>query len=130
MLSFLVVVWRRPTRLTPGAPEPKQVTIVPLRFGNCSFDVSRQILTAGNTLHKLTYREAKLLGLLVNHANQVLDRDTILKLVWEDEGVTVGRSVDVFMSRLRKLLHDDPTVRIAAVHGVGYKLEVDLSASA
>ena len=82
------------------------------------------MLTSGPNQHKLTYREAKLLQLLANHPNQVLERDQILKLVWEDEGITVGRSVDVFISRLRKLLAEDPTLRITAVHGVGYRFEV------
>ncbi|MEZ0484641.1 winged helix-turn-helix domain-containing protein [Fibrella aquatica] len=95
-----------------------------LQFGQSCFDVDNQTLTVGGDLHNLTYREAKLLRLLVNRPNQVLERDLILKLVWEDEGVTVGRSLDVFISRLRKLLTNDPTIKIAAVHGVGYRLEV------
>ena len=87
-------------------------------------DVENQLLYSANTQHNLTFREAKLLHLFIKHQNQVLDRDFILKSVWEDEGVTVGRSIDVFVSRLRKLLQEDTSLKIAAVHGVGYRLEV------
>lgn len=93
-------------------------------FGNSQFDRANQLLLSGANRHELTYREAKLLHLFVHHLNQVLERDFILKSVWEDEGVIVGRSADVFVSRLRKLLKEDPTVRIVAVHGVGYRMEV------
>lgn len=96
------------------------------RFGNSSLDLRNQTLVAGASTHQLTYREAKLLRLFIGHANQVLERDFILKSVWEDEGITVGRSVDVFVSRLRKLLQTDSSIRIAAVHGVGYRMEVDV----
>ncbi|TLV01590.1 winged helix-turn-helix transcriptional regulator [Dyadobacter luticola] len=95
-----------------------------LLFGNSCLDLVGQVLESNKTIHQLTYREAKLLTLFVKHPNQVLERDLILKSVWEDEGVTVGRSVDVFVSRLRKMLSNDPQVKIAAVHGIGYKLEV------
>ncbi|AUD07213.1 winged helix family transcriptional regulator [Spirosoma pollinicola] len=95
-----------------------------IRFGRSSLDLPNLTLITNTTPHSLTYREAKLLRLLVSHPNQILERDQILKLVWEDEGITVGRSVDVFVSRLRKLLQDDPTIKIAAVHGVGYRLEI------
>ncbi len=90
-------------------------------------DIANQLLYVGNTKQNLTYREAKLLQLFIKHQNQILERDFILKSVWEDEGITVGRSIDVFVSRLRKLLQEDSSLKIAAVHGVGYRLEVSTS---
>jgi DNA-binding response OmpR family regulator len=54
----------------------------------------------------------------------VLERNFIIENVWADEGVLVGRSVDMFVSRLRKLLRDDPSIKLVAVHGVGYRMEV------
>ncbi|MCE7065676.1 winged helix-turn-helix domain-containing protein [Dyadobacter sp. CY326] len=93
-------------------------------IGMSRFDIANQTLTSAGVTHQLTFREAKLLALFARNANQVLDRDFILKSVWEDEGVIVGRSVDVFVSRLRKILANEPAVKIAAVHGVGYKMEV------
>lgn len=112
---------------------PKEVTNSPvsapeedhkLHFGNSSLDMANLKLRSNNQEHDLTYREAKLLRLFAGSPNQLLERDFILKSVWEDEGIIVGRSVDVFVSRLRKLLQDDPTLKIVAVHGVGYRLEV------
>ena len=126
LTCLVVVVWYRKKigRPLPEQPPLPKAVVSSLHFGHSFLDITNQTLTTGSHQHNLTYREAKLLRLLVNHPNQLLERDLILKLVWEDEGVTVGRSVDVFMSRLRKLLHDDPTIKIVAVHGVGYRLEV------
>lgn len=115
--------YRRPASpAEPGPPAP-QTPLVQLGASS-AFDLVNQTLQTGATFHKLTYREAKLLHLFGKHPNQLLERDFILKSVWEDEGILVGRSVDVFVSRLRKLLREDDSVRIAAVHGVGYRLEV------
>ena len=93
-------------------------------FGNSSLNFSNQLLNTGNIKHSLTYREAKLLKLFVDNSNQLLERDFIMKAVWEDEGITVGRSLDVFVSRLRKMLQTDANVQIVTSHGVGYKLQV------
>jgi hypothetical protein len=97
---------------------------VALQVGRSSLFMENQKLVSNGIEKDLTYREAKLLQLFCRHANQLLERDLILKSVWEDEGIIVGRSVDVFVSRLRKLLKDDDSVRIVNVHGVGYRLEV------
>lgn len=93
-------------------------------FGKSVLHVGNQKLVSNGNEKDLTYREAKLLQLFCRHANQLLERDVILKSVWEDEGIIVGRSVDVFVSRLRKLLQDDTSVKIVNVHGVGYRMEV------
>jgi hypothetical protein len=127
LIGLLAVVWYRaanaPPTVVPAEPALPDTKL--LRFGQSSLDLNNQTLTTDEYQHKLTYREAKLLRVLVNHANQVLEREQILRLVWEDEGVTVGRSVDVFVSRLRKLLSHDPSVQIVAVHGVGYRLTIE-----
>jgi DNA-binding winged helix-turn-helix (wHTH) protein len=98
-------------------------------FGHSSLHVTSPILDSGGMRHQLTFREAKLLRLFALHPGELLDRDQILQQVWEDEGVQVTRSVDVFVSRLRKKLSGDPTISIVAVHGVGYKLETELVSS-
>jgi Transcriptional regulatory protein, C terminal len=104
-----------------NVPE-KQVDL--LHFGNSRLDIANQMLHCGSAHRQLTYRETKLLHLFAGRPNQLLERGFILENVWADEGILVGRSVDVFVSRLRKMLRDDPSVGIAAVHGVGYRLEV------
>lgn len=124
-LYGLVLAWwmlqQRKNRLnTPGAIDPTAW----LSFGRSQLDVSGQVLACGGMRSSLTFREAKLLRLLVENQNQLLSREHILAQVWADEGVLVGRSLDVFVSRLRKKLAIDPSVSIVAVHGVGYRLEV------
>ena len=84
---------------------------------NQSLQINQQTLS-------LTYREAKLLNHFFEQPNLVLERESILQAVWEDEGVIVGRSLDVFVSRLRKKIKEDPDLNIINVHGVGYRLEV------
>ena len=93
-------------------------------FGHCKLDASNQYLYIKEERKSLTYREAKLLKYFVDHANQLLKREKILEDVWEDERIIVGRSLDVFVSRLRKLLKDDATLQIKTVHGIGYRLVV------
>jgi hypothetical protein len=108
----------------PANPDTNTTGAIWLTFGQSRLDVTNQRLECGQEKHHLTYREAKLLHLFVQHPNQVLERNTILDQVWADEGILVGRSVDMFVSRLRKLLRTDETVQIVAVHGVGYRMEI------
>lgn len=93
-------------------------------LGSLAYDFTNQQITSKNGVVELTYKEAKLLKLFCVNQNQVISRDAIQKAIWEDEGYFVGRSMDVFISRLRKLLREDPAVSIVTIHGVGYKLSV------
>jgi DNA-binding response OmpR family regulator len=95
-------------------------------LGTFQFDFSNQQLRNGDRVLELTAKESKLLRLFCLHPNKVIERDTIQKAIWEDEGYFVGRSMDVFISRLRKILKGDPAVNLLNVHGIGYKLEVGL----
>lgn len=72
----------------------------------------------------LSKKECELLEIFVAHPNQIIKRDELMKKVWEDNGVFVGRSLDTYISKLRKKLKDDTSIKITNVHGVGYKLEV------
>lgn len=113
----------------PGAadtPDEKGKSPV-MVFGQSVLDAANQSLTVAGVRHELTYRETKLLQLFCRHPNQLLERDFILQNVWADEGILVGRSVDMFVSRLRKLLRADESLRIATVHGVGYRLDLVMS---
>jgi DNA-binding response OmpR family regulator len=93
-------------------------------IGAYRFDSARQILTGKGKTFKLTSRESELLHLLCVHRSQTLDRGMALRRIWGDESYFNGRSMDVFISRLRKYLKDDPRVEIINVHGKGYKLIV------
>jgi len=94
------------------------------QLAGSTFNYNSQQITSGNHIVELTRKEAKLLRLFCIHLNKVIERDIIQKAIWEDEGYFVGRSMDVFISRLRKIFKDDPSVNIHTIHGIGYKLEV------
>lgn len=89
-----------------------------------TFNFNSQQIVSGNQALELTNKEAKLLRLFCIHQNKIIERDIIQKAIWEDEGYFVGRSLDVFISRLRKIFKDEPAVNIHTIHGIGYKLEV------
>lgn len=95
-----------------------------LQLGSTFFSPESLKVEVNENVKTLTFREAKLLEYFFSNPQQVLSRDNIKLHVWEDEGVTVGRSVDVFVSRLRKILNEDVNLEIKNIHGVGYRLEV------
>jgi DNA-binding response OmpR family regulator len=92
------------------------------KLGIYTFDSRKQILTGGEEEVKLTTKEAELLRLLCNNANKVLERNFALKTIWIDDNYFNARSMDVYITKLRKHLKDDPKVEIINVHGKGYKL--------
>jgi two-component system, OmpR family, response regulator len=92
------------------------------RVGKFIFDHQRQILTYNDQEQKLTAKEADLLNLLCEHANDVLDRSVALKEIWRDDSYFNARSMDVYVTKLRKFLKDDPDVELLNVHGIGFKL--------
>jgi DNA-binding response OmpR family regulator len=116
-LLRIETILKRVYRQATKADEQFQDTI-----GTLVCDFANQQILTGDQVITLTNKETKLLKLFCAHKNKVLDRDSIQKAIWEDEGYFVGRSMDVFISRLRKLLRDDPSVSLINVHGVGYKL--------
>ncbi|SNR35313.1 winged helix-turn-helix domain-containing protein [Lutibacter flavus] len=73
----------------------------------------------------LSKKECELLEIFVSNPNQIIKRDELTKRVWEDNGVFVGRSLDTYISKLRKKLKEDTTIKLTNIHGVGYKLEID-----
>ncbi len=93
-----------------------------IAIGEYQFDQRNMKLSFENNKTELTSKEADLLFLLHSSANTTLERDVILNKVWGDEGDYVGRTLDVFISKLRKKLGADPSVQIANIRGVGYKL--------
>jgi len=82
-------------------------------------------LTSGEIRQNLTHREAVLLAFLLNHRDKVVRREEILTVVWGNDHFFSSRSMDVFVSRLRKLLKSDPSVRIESIHNVGYRLVIN-----
>ncbi len=95
-------------------------------IGSYTFDYHRQTLISKSKEQKLTSKEAGLLRLLCTHANEVLDRPTALNEIWNDDSYFNARSMDVYIVKLRKYLKDDPRVELLNVHGVGFKLVMNL----
>ena len=92
------------------------------RIGSFTFDTQKQILSREGISVKLTTKESELLGLLCAHANEILQRDYALKTIWIDDNYFNARSMDVYITKLRKHLKDDENVEIINIHGKGYKL--------
>jgi len=95
-----------------------------IEFGCFSFSPENLTLISGNVRQDLTHREAVLLTYLLNHRHQVLRREDILNAVWGNDHFFSSRSMDVFVSRLRKLLKSDQLVKIESIHNVGYRLTI------
>lgn len=92
------------------------------QIGKFHFDYPSQIISIEGRDQKLSTKEAELLRLLCLNMNEVLTRETALLEIWHDDNYFNGRSMDVFLSKLRKYLKEDPDVEIVNVHGKGYKL--------
>lgn len=95
-----------------------------IKIGTYHFNPEQQWLERAGERISLTGKEAKLLGIFAGSPNIIIDRSQLQKLVWEDEGVIVTRSLDMFVSKLRRKLEGDANIRIVNVHGKGYKLEI------
>jgi DNA-binding response OmpR family regulator len=116
LIARIEAVMRR-TNATGQNSEPACYTI-----GKYIFDYNNQELILGNKKQSITIREAAVLKLLCEHKGKILDRKNTLKIVWGESDFFTRRSMDVFISHLRKYLCDDPTIEIKNVHGKGYVL--------
>ncbi len=96
----------------------------PFTFGIFHFDHNNMLLKSEHTEQKLTKKEADLLKLLYVNRNNLLSREMILKSIWGDDDYFIGRSMDVFIAKLRKYLKPDPNISIVNIHGTGFKLEI------
>jgi DNA-binding response OmpR family regulator len=92
------------------------------KIGDYSFDTLKQLLTFKDQTIKLTTKESELLELLCRNKNEILERNYALKAIWIDDNYFNARSMDVYITKLRKYLKKDPSVKILNVHGKGYKL--------
>lgn len=118
LLYRIEAVIRRTGRDTP---EEQQV----FRIGSVAFDSNTQILKINeDNLIKLTSKESDLLKLLCQHQNSLMRRDHALKVIWSGDNYFNARSMDVYITKLRKLLQADPRIKIINKHGEGYKLTV------
>lgn len=93
-----------------------------INIGKFTFNLKKQTLEINSTVETLTHREANLLYYLIKNKNQVLERSFILKKLWGDDDFFSARSMDVFITKLRKKIKKDPAIQIINVRGYGYKL--------
>ncbi|SFD49517.1 Transcriptional regulatory protein, C terminal [Chitinophaga sp. CF118] len=124
-LPFLAFVgfifWRsvKPQRALPNDQGTRTFT-----FGSVLFDAEKRQLIINEKTIDLTGTETRLLLIFALSPNETIERSRLQKEIWEDEGVIVGRSLDMFISKLRKKLESDPNSKIVVIRGKGYKLEI------
>jgi DNA-binding response OmpR family regulator len=112
-----IKVFLKRSKITAPAAGP------PVSFGKCTLNHQNLQLKINNEVIRLTQMEADILLLLLNNGGEVIKRSEILNKIWGEDDYFNGRSLDVFISRLRKILSADPTVSISNIHGVGFRLE-------
>ncbi|OFY85667.1 MAG: two-component system response regulator [Bacteroidetes bacterium RIFCSPLOWO2_12_FULL_35_15] len=100
----------------------KKTEVSEFQIGNYKFDYKHQLLKINGGQQKLTTKESELLKLLCQNMNEVLDRNFALRLIWNDDNYFNGRSMDVYIAKIRKYLKEDPSVELINVHGKGFKL--------
>jgi DNA-binding response OmpR family regulator len=117
----ILAVLKRSRGQDPGKKEQTKFTL-----SNYIFDYETRTLKLkrGRKKMDLTHKEAELLRLLCLHKNQVLERSNAMRHIWGDDSYFIARSMDVYISKLRKYLKDDPNVKIDTIHGTGFKLIV------
>lgn len=125
-LSFLLLIGFVFWKLKPKKQLPKIDNIKLFTFGSVVFDAQKRQLEINNETIDLTATETRLLLIFASSPNETIERSRLQKEIWEDEGVIVGRSLDMFISKLRKKLELDPNVNIVVIRGKGYKLEVSV----
>lgn len=124
LLLRIKALLKRATPEASESPEPQSQ----FQIGKFFFDFQAQLISLDQKQQKLSTKEAELLRLLCLKQNDVLTREEALLAIWHDDNYFNGRSMDVFLSKLRKYLKADPQVEIINVHGRGYKLLVQRSA--
>jgi DNA-binding response OmpR family regulator len=102
--------------------EPEEQTKFAL--GIFIFDTENQTLVSKDEVKSLTKKEVQILKILYKYKNQVISREVILNAVWGQNDYFVGRSLDVFITKLRKYLREEPKILICNIHGVGFKFEL------
>ncbi|MPR34234.1 response regulator transcription factor [Salmonirosea aquatica] len=109
-------------RSQKGTHAHDETVDVPQRVGKYVFDFQKLTLSLNGATHTLTFREAEVMQYLAERPNEVIRREDLLKAIWGDDDYFMGRSLDVFISRLRKYLSGDPAIRIDNVHSVGFRI--------
>jgi DNA-binding response OmpR family regulator len=92
-----------------------------ITIGKYSFQINRQVLSSGKDDRKLSYRESELLKLLYENREKIIDRKDILNLLWGNDSFFNSRNLDVYITKLRSYLKEDPALEIITIKGIGYR---------
>jgi DNA-binding response OmpR family regulator len=117
LLARINAIMRRVDVVSSDVKEEMQV-------GKIKYEPELRLIHLADGVKKLTTKENQLLQLLVKNENEILDRQATLRAIWGDDNYFNGRSMDVYIAKLRKLLKEDPAIEIMNVHGKGFKLIV------
>jgi DNA-binding response OmpR family regulator len=120
-LILKIEVFLRRSRIIDERKNQKEL----IRIGQYQLDTNNLVLKHAKTESSLTYKEAELLKYLSDKQGELLKREDILIAVWGDDSYYLSRSLDVFISRLRKLLAEDERIKIKNVHGIGFKFQIE-----
>jgi DNA-binding winged helix-turn-helix (wHTH) protein len=121
-LAFVGFVFLRPVKPRKALSDSRHTDMFTL--GSMSFDAEARKLMINGKEIDLTRTETRVLRIFALSPNEAIERSRLQKEIWEDEGVIVGRSLDMFISKLRKKLEFDPNIKIVVIRGKGYKLEI------
>ncbi|WP_293310155.1 winged helix-turn-helix domain-containing protein [Pedobacter sp. UBA5917] len=121
-LAILGFIFLRAVKPRKVLPEIQSTDIFTL--GSVLFDAKHRKLIINEQTIELTGTETRVLLIFASSPNQTIERSRLQKEIWEDEGVIVGRSLDMFISKLRKKLEFDPNIKIVVIRGKGYRLEI------
>jgi len=127
LLAFVGLLFSKNLRASKSKIS-KNVNENIIQFGNVYFHADKQYLIINGIETELTTKENKLLLIFATSPNKLIERTRLQKEIWEDDGVIVGRSLDMFISKLRKKLAEDPHIQLVNIHGKGYILKVTNSA--
>ncbi|WP_246431395.1 helix-turn-helix domain-containing protein [Winogradskyella flava] len=121
LILFAVIIYKRKKSETKDQSNSGDY----IKIGSFQFYAGQNKLIKEAVEISLSKKECELLEIFVANPNQIIKRDELTKRVWEDQGVFVGRSLDTYISKLRKKLKEDDAIKLTNIHGVGYKLEIN-----
>jgi hypothetical protein len=118
-IGFILLRPVKPRKILPRSPHTNMVAL-----GSGLFDAKNRKLIINEKTIDLTGTETRVLLIFALSPNEAIERSRLQKEIWEDDGVIVGRSLDMFISKLRKKLEFDPNIKIVVIRGKGYRLEI------
>ena len=104
--------------------EPKKINADSVKIGKYNFQLNRQVLNNGKEDRKLSFRESEILRLLYENKDRIIDRKNILNLLWGNDSFFNSRNLDVYITKIRSYLRDDPSLEIITIKGIGYRFVI------